>query len=97
MEPLSQTEIKRWIAGDRPKGCAIKGTLDDAALFLDAPFFGAEYSNYYIVGADARLNRNDPDYLAKLMKILDNVKSQIGGEWLIEDRDIDVWEPVVSQ
>jgi hypothetical protein len=50
------------------------------------------------IAADAQLKTTDPDFDFKLRKVLDNLAKQIGGEWRIERRTLELFrvEPDVA-
>jgi RNA polymerase sigma factor (sigma-70 family) len=96
---LSPEEARRWMMGSPPENVTVAGMqFQTVAEILDAPFFDSRYAmyvnNYYPVGPDAHLVHTDPDYRASLQQVIDNIKAQVGGDWTIDDRDIDIWEPV---
>lgn len=99
LEPLAESELKQWIADKRPEDSTHQFDFQGAAKSLRAPFFTerpVRVGDMFYISADARLDRAAPDYRLKLAQVLDNITAQVGGEWTIEDRDIDVWEPVMK-
>ncbi len=101
--PLDDTTIKRWVNGWRPAGCTYAYSMDQASPTLGAPFFladsdrerarfPADSGNLLLIAPDAKLNPADPHYEQKLRRVLDNVQKQIGGDWQIEPRKLDVWK-----
>lgn len=97
LDPLPDEELKEWIKGNRPKDSTHQFDFQGVASYLQAPFFqdrGISIAGVFYISADAKLDRTSPTYRQDLQQVLDNVAGQVGGEWSIEDRDIDVWEPV---
>jgi hypothetical protein len=87
-----------------PSNVRRQGSVQDAARALAAPFFaeGGEkdsvmgYGKFhenslFLMAADARLKPDDPELKTKLRKILDFVQEQIGGDWRVEKREIEVY------
>jgi hypothetical protein len=97
--PLDAAALKAWFAGRRGKGTTHTFQFQPASEHLGAPFFidGRESdtmeidADLYLIAADAQLKTTDPQYEAKLRKILDNIEKQIGGEWRIEQRTLDIF------
>jgi len=104
VKPLSAAELKNWIADNRPRSSTHRFDFQSTAEALDAPFFQEQIAlapnlfegNTFHIGKDAMLNRTDADFKAKLGKVLENMKAQIGGDWSIEEREIEVWEAKVQ-
>jgi len=104
--PLDDAALKAWFNGRRGKGSTHRFQFQPATELLGAPFFidgndsdAMEISvNLVLIAADANLKHSDPQYEAKLRKVLDNMEKQIGGEWRIEQRTLDIFriEPAAS-
>jgi hypothetical protein len=99
-QPLDDPTLKRWINGWRPKGSTHGFAMDQASPQLGAPFFidgnpqeepGVNGVGLTLIAADARLKSTDREYPQKLRRILDNLQTQIGGEWRIEERELEVF------
>ena len=83
----------------RPKDSTHQFEFKRAAELLDAPFFHdqpTDIGSLFYIGADAKLDRTKAGYQDELRRVLDNIKAQVGGEWSIEEREIETWEPTVE-
>jgi hypothetical protein len=100
--PLDDAAINAWFVGRGGKGGTHTFQFQPASEHLGAPFFidGVDGdaleidADLYLIAADAQLKPTDPQYLPKLRKVLDNIEKQIGGEWRIESRTLDVFRIV---
>jgi hypothetical protein len=106
--PLNPAATKRWLGGDLVEGTRSESRLAYASKLLDAPVFldGSDSSTsaelndvgLYLVAPDAQLEWRDPLYEARLKRILANLPRQVGGDWRIEHRTLDVlrFEPAAG-
>ena len=95
LAPLPQGDLKEWIKGNRPKDSTHQFDFQGVARVLQAPFFedrGISIAGIFYISADAKLDRTSANYRRDLQQVLDNVAAQVGGQWTLEDRDIDLWE-----
>lgn len=97
LKPLPKEEMDRWVAGQRPRNTTHRFSFQPVAQLLDAPFLGDStetgiQNNMFYIAPDAELDHTAADFRPKLQQALDNLKTQIGGTWSIEDREIDTWE-----
>jgi RNA polymerase sigma factor (sigma-70 family) len=81
---------------DRPRGFHVSSNMDGASERVAAPFFsepttGIERNVRFLVATDARLDPADPELVPKLKRIAENLRAQVGGEWNVEIRELDVW------
>jgi RNA polymerase sigma-70 factor (ECF subfamily) len=97
LKPLTEDEMGRWVAGQRPRNTTHRFSFQPVAQILDAPFLGDSVltgiqNNMFYIAPDAQLDHTATDFRPKLQQVLENLKTQIGGTWSIEDREIDTWE-----
>ncbi len=93
---LSPEEMLLWKKRGEQLKTDYRFDFQDAAQFLDAPFFGPYVGEIFYILPDAHLDHTQAGFKEDLQKVLDNVKDQVGCEWHIEDREIEVWRPVVK-
>ena len=82
-----------------PKGWITAFSFEQLGKLVDAPcFIEGDYSgNWFAVAKEARLHRGDADYRENLRTVMEHVRAQAGGTFTIEEREEDVWEPVVGE
>jgi RNA polymerase sigma factor (sigma-70 family) len=95
-QPLDEPTRRLLINDDRPRGYYVSSNMDGASKRMGAPFFsepttGIERNVRFLVAADANLDPADPEFVARLKRIAENLRAQIGGEWSVEVREFDVW------
>jgi len=97
--PLDDAALKAWFGGRRGGGSTHRFQFQPATELLGAPFFidgndsdAMEINvSLVLIAKDANLKPADPEYEMKLRKVLDNIEKQIGGEWRIERRTLDIF------
>ncbi len=102
--PIDDALIARIDKGINLPGSTHTFSMDQASPILGAPFFIAddpEHNPEYAIlmhdgwlipiAADAQLKSTDPTYPQQLRKVLDNIQKQIGGDWQLETRDLEVF------
>jgi hypothetical protein len=102
-KPWDGTEMAMWSnrmanQNTMPRDIRYASKFQDAARFLEAPFLDDElphgqlnWTGRFIIASDARLSRNDPEYQAKLQRVLDNIRAQVEGDWKIESAEVEVY------
>ncbi len=104
-QPLDDAVLSRWAKRltlygtmGRPDGMGMFFGPESASYNIGAPIVvdsgnNGQFwrTNLFLVGADvAGWRPEDPGYMEKLNRALDNLKKQVGGDWRIEKRDFDV-------
>jgi RNA polymerase sigma factor (sigma-70 family) len=80
----------------RLDGYSYESDMSRVAEKLAAPFITEAVTGFwlngnFVVAPDATLDPADPEYVPKLKRIAENFRAQIGGDWSVEVREIEVW------
>jgi hypothetical protein len=103
--PWNEKTLAKWVRAKNQYRADIfrASSFRDAAAFLDAPFLDNDeqhgelgHTNLFLISADARLKRTDADYDAKLKRVLENLKAQVGGDWRVEEKEIVIFQAHVE-
>jgi RNA polymerase sigma factor (sigma-70 family) len=95
-KPLDAAAYKRAI-NRYPQGWTHRFQFQPAAQVMDAPFFIGDddsrniANDDFLIAPDAQLKQTDAQHRAKLQRILDNLPAQVGGEWKLEERELEVF------